>query len=147
MPELTFPLDEVLLLAEHAAAAPSSAAPVAGEPPGPALLLTAADGIYLLSNGLPQLHAAPGEPHAYGIRAVYADGYTPGTPAAARDTATGGEPLIPIPLLTPVLRRLRATATSHDLFTLNLTASHAVLGVARRHPGGTRGEARPPNGG
>ena len=152
MPELIFPLDEVLVLAEHAAVAASNAPPVAGEPPGPALLLAAADGIYLLSNGLPQLDAAPGQPgqpHAYGIRAVYADGYSPGTPAAARDTATGtrGEVLTGIPVPAQVLRRLRANADTHDVFTLTLTASHALLGVARRHPGGARGETQPPTGG
>ncbi|GAA3302417.1 hypothetical protein Dvina_51645 [Dactylosporangium vinaceum] len=138
MPELIFPLDEVLVLAEHAAAAPSSAPPAAGEPPGPALLLAADDGIYLLSNGLPQLDAAAGEPHAYGIRAVYADGYGPGTPPTARDAMTGvsGELLTALPIPEPVLRRLRATATNHDLFTLTLSADNVVLGVARRHPGG-----------
>jgi hypothetical protein len=141
MHELNFPLDELLILAEHATAAPSNAPPVADEPPGPALLLAAADGIYLLSNGLPQLDAAPGQPHAHGIRAVYADGYGPGTPTSARDTATG----VPVP--TPVLRRLRATADTYDVFTLTLTASHTLLGVARRHPGGTRTEIQPPTGG
>lgn len=150
MPELIFPLDEVLGLAEHAVAAPSTAPPASGEPPGPALLLAAADGIFLMSNGLPQLDAAPGEPHAYGIRAVYADGYGPGTPPTDRDTATGvpSELLIGIPVPEPVLLRLRATATSHDLFTLTLTADHVVLGVARRQPaGGIHSEAQPPTGG
>ncbi|MFG2043960.1 hypothetical protein [Dactylosporangium sp. NPDC048998] len=148
MPELIFPLDEVLLLAEHAAAAPANADPVADEPPGPALLLAAADGIYLLSNGLPQLDAAPGQPHAYGIRAVYADGYGPGTPTAARDAATGttGETLTGIPVPAPVLRRLRATAADYDLFTIMLGATHALLGVARRHPGSNRGRPAPTSG-
>jgi hypothetical protein len=150
MPALTFPLDEVLVLAEHAATAASTTPPVADEPPGPALLLAAAaDGIYLLSNGLPPLDAAPGEPHAYGIRAAYADGYGPGTPSTVRDTAIGasGELLIGIPVPAPVLRRLRATATTHDLFTLTLTADHAaLLGVARRRPGwrAWRDPATPP---
>ncbi|GAA3449652.1 hypothetical protein [Dactylosporangium matsuzakiense] len=138
MSELLFPLDEVLVLAEHAAAAPSSAPPACGVPPGPALLLAAADGIYLLSNGLPPLGAAAGESHAYGIRAVYANGYGPGTPPTARTAMPGvsSERLTGLPIPAPVLRRLRATATSHDLFTLTLTADTIVLGVARRHPGG-----------
>ncbi|MEV4511531.1 hypothetical protein AB0K00_21465 [Dactylosporangium sp. NPDC049525] len=148
MPELIFPLDEVLVLAEHAAAAPSSAPPASGEIHGPALLLAASDGIYLLSNGLPQLNAAPGEPHAYGIRAVYADDYGPDTTPANRDTMTGvsGETLTGLPIPEPLLRRLRAMATTHDLFTLTLAADHVVLGVARRHPGGTPGETAPPSG-
>jgi hypothetical protein len=148
MPELFFPLDEVLILAAHAVAAPSSAPPASGEFPGPALLLAAADGIYLLSNGLPQLDAAPDEPHAYGIRAVYADDYGPGTTPADRDAMTGvsGETLTALPIPEPLLRRLRAAATTHDLFTLTVTADHVALGVARRHVGGTPGETAPPGG-
>jgi hypothetical protein len=147
--ELIFPLDEVLVLAEHAAAAASTTPPVTDETPGPALLLAATDGGYLLSHGLPQLDAAPGEPHACGIRAVYADRYGPGTPTSVRDTATGvpGELLTGIPIPAPVLRRLRAAADSHDLFTLTLTAGHALLGVARRHPAEVCGGTQPPTDG
>jgi hypothetical protein len=137
MHELVFPLDEVLILAGHATAAPSTAPPLGDEPPGPALLLVAAEGICLLSNGFPQLDAAPGQAHAYGIRAVYADGYGPGTPTDAREAAIGvrGEFLIGTPVDEPVLRRLRAHAHTHDLFTFTLTATHTQLGVARSNPG------------
>ncbi|GAB3861858.1 hypothetical protein ACFPIJ_56445 [Dactylosporangium cerinum] len=85
MSELIFPLDDVLGLAEHALAAPSHTAPVGNRPPGPALLLlTTDDGNCLLSNGLPQLDAAPGQPHICGLRAVYAENATHGVTGPTR---------------------------------------------------------------
>ncbi|GAB3861854.1 hypothetical protein ACFPIJ_56450 [Dactylosporangium cerinum] len=45
--------------------------------------------------------------------------------------------MLSLPLTAPAVRRLRANADSHDLCTLTLTATHTILGVARRHPGGT----------
>ena len=134
---LAFPLAEVLDLAAHAINAPSHATPVYDEPSGPALLLVALDGVYLLSNGLPQYDAAPGQAQAFGIRAVYADKLGPGTPPVQRDHALGhvGEALVPVPLPGPVITRLRKAAAEHyDIFTLTLTATNQLLGVARSRP-------------
>ncbi|HEX8629365.1 MAG TPA: hypothetical protein VF755_14460 [Catenuloplanes sp.] len=134
---LAFPLDEVLDLAAHATAAPSHVEPVCGEPPGPALLLVAADGVYLVSNGLPQYNADPGQAQAFGLRAVYADELGPGTAATQRNHALGhaGEALVPVPLPRPVITRLHKAAAEHyDVFTLTLTATSEVVGVARRRP-------------
>ncbi|MEV6931389.1 hypothetical protein AB0M46_43795 [Dactylosporangium sp. NPDC051485] len=140
MHELTFPLAEVLVLAEHAAAAHTNADPYFGEATGPALLLAAADSIYLLSNGQPPLAAASWQPQAHGSLVVYADGYGPGALPTAGRAAAGldEEILIGVPVPDAVLRRLRAAVIDHndDLFTLALSVSHAILGVARRDPGG-----------
>ncbi|WP_426512879.1 hypothetical protein ACPPVO_20890 [Dactylosporangium sp. McL0621] len=135
---MIFPLGEVLVLVEHAAAAPANAEPVADEAPGPALLLVAEDGIYLLSNGLPQLDAAPGQPQVYGMRAVYAEGCGPGTPAAVRTAAIGfaGATLTGVPIPLAVLFRLRAATADYDLFTITLSATRATICAARRRPGG-----------
>lgn len=139
MHHLTFPLAEVLVLAEHAAFAHTDADPYFGDATGPALLLAAADSIYLLSNGQPPLAAASWQPQAHGSLVVYADGYGPGALPAATRTAAGldEEILTGVPVPDAVLRRLRAAATDHDLFTLTLSVSHAILGVARRQPGGS----------
>lgn len=139
MPELIFPLGEVLVLAEHAAAAPANAEPVADEAPGPALLLVAADGIYLLSNGLPQLDATPGQAQAYSMRAVYAEGCGPGTSVAVRDAAIGfaGATLTGVPISLAILHRLRAAAADFNLFTITLSAARATICAARRRPSGT----------
>ncbi|WP_327007667.1 hypothetical protein OHA72_10550 [Dactylosporangium sp. NBC_01737] len=141
MHQLTFPLAAVLVLAEHAAAAHTNADPYFGDTTGPALLLAAADSIYLLSNGQPPLAAAAWQPQAHGSLVVYADGYGPGAlPAAARAAAGLDEEILTgVPVPDAVLRRLRAAATDHDLFTLNLSVSHAILGVACRQPGSAAG--------
>lgn len=138
MLELTFPLDEVLVLAEHAAAADTNADPINGRATGPALLLAAAaDGIYLLSNGQPPLAAASWQPNVDGVRVVYADGHGAGTlPGVTRAAAGLAEDILTdVPVPGAVLRRLRAAAEDQDLFTLTLTARHMKLGVALR-PGG-----------
>jgi hypothetical protein len=82
---LRFDLTEVLELADHAMAAGAHAHPVDDEPPGPALLLAADDGIYLLSNGRPQLPPATGQPARRGTRAVFAHLLGPGTPWLSTD--------------------------------------------------------------
>jgi hypothetical protein len=68
-----FKLAAVLDLAEHAVAAAAHAGPVDEEPAGPALLLVADDGVYFLSNGLPQPPPGPDQPAASTVRAVFAE--------------------------------------------------------------------------
>ncbi|GGK36586.1 hypothetical protein GCM10010124_31570 [Pilimelia terevasa] len=58
----TFELGRVLELAEHAVAASAHADPIGNEPAGPALLLGCNDGVYLLSNGDPQVPPAADQP-------------------------------------------------------------------------------------
>ncbi|MFE3000042.1 hypothetical protein ACFXG4_34215 [Nocardia sp. NPDC059246] len=62
--KLWFSLDEVVVLAEHAVAAPEHAAFGfdSHTTPVPALLCVADDGAYLMSNGLPRLLADPANP-------------------------------------------------------------------------------------
>ncbi|MEV6931588.1 hypothetical protein AB0M46_44840 [Dactylosporangium sp. NPDC051485] len=107
---------------------------------GPALLLVAASGIYLLSNGQPPLAAASWQPNVDGVRVVYADGYGPGAMPVAAPAAVSvdGGILTDVPVPGAVLRRLRAAADDQDLFTLTLSAGHLHLGVARR-PGDNDG--------
>ena len=88
-------------------------------------------------NGLQQYNAAPGHAQAFGLRAVYADELGPGTAATQRNHALGhaGEALVPVPLPRPVITRLHKAAAEHyDVFTLTLTATSEVVGVARRRP-------------
>ncbi|MFK3983083.1 hypothetical protein ACI2K4_22235 [Micromonospora sp. NPDC050397] len=79
---LLFPLDEALVLAEHALAAPDHVRSLTREEEGlpavPALLWVKDDGTYLMSNGIPGLPADPTRPDA-GHRIVYADGWGSGT--------------------------------------------------------------------
>lgn len=112
--------------------------PLAGETPDPPLLPVICHGVYLPPNGLSQLHAAPGQPHASGD---YAEGYGTGTPHVARNAATGlpGGHLIGIVVPAAVLHRLRGRATGHDVCTPDLTASRVLLGVARRTTAAHRG--------
>jgi hypothetical protein len=136
---LRSPLADVLVLAEHAIAAPGHDRPGAGEPAGPALLLTAEHGVYLTSNGQPHLPPGSGQPPTTGGRAVHADG--PGSATTRREQldATGGDTGL---IVGPALRQrhhraligqLRdAAAKSFDMLTVHLQPGHVAIGVARR---------------
>lgn len=116
---LTFQLDGLRRLVEHAEAAPQHAAayqkPSAETPAG--LWLVKDQGIYLMSNGYPQL--------PIGENTVYADGY--GSDAdwhAVQDAAGGDDVCEDIPLAWAKYAldhnqplRIRVTATSMRLVT------------------------------
>ncbi|WP_203865555.1 hypothetical protein [Plantactinospora endophytica] len=111
-----FDLADTLTLAEHAITAPQRAEPVDDEPIGPALLLVIDDGVYLMSNGLPQLPPGPDQPPYTTVRVVYAD--NPGHDDPGPD---GDDLVIALPLCQPgqgqLIDELRAAA-SIDLNTL-----------------------------
>lgn len=137
MTALRFPLAEVLELAEHAITAPTHGDPVADETTGPALLLVADDGVYLLSSGEPQLPPGPDQPATSGVRAVYADGLRPGTPwtALARALGSDDDLLTAIPLRepadNPLIDQLRHASGHHDTLTLTITGDEALITSSR----------------
>lgn len=138
-PALRFPLADVLVLAEHAIAAPGHARPVGGEPDGPTLLLTAEHGVYLTSNGQPHLPATPGQPPNPGGRAVHADGLGSATTWLEQLHATGSDTglIIGLPLRRrhhrALIGQLRdAAANGFDVLTVHLQPGHVAIGVARR---------------
>lgn len=129
MIQLRFPLPDVLALADHAISAPGHKPTFAdtadGKLPVPALWLVGDDGIYLMSNGLPE------QPHPGGgdrLLVVHADGYSTATSKHdARDEIGGDDFCDPLPLLDaradgPTLHaRLAAgAAAGRDLLVINL---------------------------
>ncbi|GEM_PF-2855078 len=131
---LRFTLTEVLELADHAMVAGTHADPVDDEPAGPALLLFADDGVYLLSNGRPQLPPAAGQPATSGVRAVFAHGLGAGTPWLDQVPALGGadDLLAALPLQEPADRRLidqlrTAVRLGNDTLTLSITGGQLIL--------------------
>ncbi len=131
---LRFTLTEVLELADHAMAAPAHTDPVDDEPAGPALLLVADDGVYLLSNGHPQVPPASGQPATSGVRAVFADGLRAGTDWLDQVHALGGADDLPValPLQEPTARPLidqlpAGVGLGHDTLTLSITGDQLIL--------------------
>ncbi|MEU2258450.1 hypothetical protein ABZ540_35390 [Nocardia xishanensis] len=92
--DLWFPLPEVLVVAEHAVAAPehSQSLPeqLEGTPAQPSLVWVKDDGTYLLSNGYPRQPADPEDPEGP-IKVVYAHGWGSGTGPRIASTAVGGD--------------------------------------------------------
>jgi hypothetical protein len=136
-PALRFPLAEVLVLAEHAVAAADHASPVGDEPDGPALLLVADDSVYVMSNGHRQLPPTEGQPASSRVRAVFAEGYSAGTPWRDRLLGTGSEDdlLVGLPLLKPhaLIDQLRdAAERGYDILTIDLHLGQITIGVTRR---------------
>jgi hypothetical protein len=143
---LRFPLADVLALVEHALAAPVHSGRVDDEPAGPALLLIADDGIYLLSNGHPQLPPADGQPPTSSVRAVFADGLRPGTPweQAAQSLGSWDCQVLALPLTDPASRcgvdQLRAGVTGgHDTFTVTITGDQLTAATCRHRVRAGRG--------
>jgi hypothetical protein len=138
MIQLRFPLPDVLALADHAIAAPghkpSYADTVSGKTPEPALWFVGDDGLYLMSNGLPE------QPHPDGgdrLLVVQADGYR--TAMSKHDVADqiGGDDFCePLPLLdTTGGTTLHALITDGiaaglDLFVINLDPNELTFYLA-----------------
>ncbi|MBF9134716.1 hypothetical protein I0C86_38170 [Plantactinospora sp. S1510] len=114
-----FKLVAVLDLAEHAVAATAHADPVDEEPTGPALLLVADDGVYFMSNGLPQPPPGPDQPAESTVRAVFAEHLGPEQP-----THDGDDLLVALPLCQPgeqLIEQLRTAArTGADALVVTL---------------------------
>ncbi|WP_028188854.1 hypothetical protein [Salinispora pacifica] len=127
---IRFTLAAVLDIAEHAVAATAHADPVDEEPAGPALLLVADDGVYLMSNGLPQPPPGPDQPATSTVRAVFAEHLGPGQPAY-----DGDDQLIALPLCQPgdrLIEKLRAAArTGHDALIITLLNDQLSVAAIR----------------
>jgi hypothetical protein len=139
MIELRFPLRDVLAVAEHAIAAlnhkPTYANTVDGTVPASALWLVGDDGIYLMSNGLPE------QPHPDGgdrLLVVFADGYTTAMSKHDVTEEIGGDDFCDaMPLLDTQTAgvTLRAQLTAgvafgRDLFVIHLDSTSIQFFVA-----------------
>lgn len=129
---LRFDLAAALDLAEHTLAAPRHQ-PVADEPTGPALLLVADDGVYLIGNGQPPMPPAADQPAASTVRAVYADGLGSGSDWMDLSAGLGHDDLlVPLPLRAPADRPLIGllrTAATRGHTTVILTVTDTALTV------------------
>lgn len=128
-----FLLAAVLELAEHAVAAAEHADPVDDEPAGPALLFVADDGVYLMSNGLPQPLPGLGQPANSTVRAVFAEHLGPG-----QATHKGDDLLIALPLCQPgdpLVEKLRVAArTGHDSLVITLLDNQLTVAAVQMLP-------------
>ncbi|MFI1919298.1 hypothetical protein [Nocardia sp. NPDC020380] len=91
--QLWFPLTEVVVLADHAMAAPEHTSSPYGPddaPAAPALVWVKDDGTYLMSNGRPRQLADPSNPTG-SSRVVYAHGWGSGTGPMIGDSPVGGD--------------------------------------------------------
>ncbi|MFD9061654.1 hypothetical protein ACFVZ3_09060 [Kitasatospora purpeofusca] len=105
-----FPLAGVLVLAEHAFAAPEHRECPATGTGGPCLVWVKGDGTHLVSNGLPHLSG-----RGTGICVVHADCWEPGTGNGLGDTTAGGEDLSEYLPLTEPFSDGRPTTFLEDL--------------------------------
>jgi hypothetical protein len=139
MIELRFPLRDILALADHAIAAPdhkpSYSNTLDGTTPTAALWLVGDEGLYLMSNGLPdQQH--PTENNR--LHLVYADGYrTSSSKHAVADEIGGDDFVQPLPLLDPQpgeatlqAQLTAAVADGFDLFVIDLDRTSVQLTFA-----------------
>ncbi|MFI6163052.1 hypothetical protein ACIA59_24260 [Micromonospora haikouensis] len=125
-----FNLVTAMELAEHAVAAAEHGDPIDDEPAGPALLLVADDGVYLMSNGLPQPPRGPNQPATSTVRAVFAEHRGPG-----QQTHDGDDLLIALPLSQPgdpLIEKLRAASrTGHDALVITLLDDQLTVAATR----------------
>jgi hypothetical protein len=143
MIELRFPLRDVLALADHAIAAPdhqpSYSNTLDATTPTAALSLVGDEGLYLMSNGMPnQQHPTENSR----LHPVYADGYRTSSSKHAVADAIGGDDFVqPLPLLEsqPGEATLHAQLTAavgdgFDLFVIDLdkTSMQLTLTESRR---------------
>ncbi|GIF02006.1 DUF3085 domain-containing protein [Paractinoplanes rishiriensis] len=139
MIRLRFPLRDVLILAEHAIAAPDHRPTyintVDGTTPGPALWFVGDEGLYLMSNG------RPGQPHPAGgdrLYVVYADGYHTSMSKHAIADKIGGDDFVEaLPLLVPTpggttlhAQLTEAAADGGDLFVIDVGATAMDIFIA-----------------
>lgn len=91
--ELTFNLDTVHRLAEHAAAAAGHGQPAGTANTGPALLLSSgANGIWLTSNGLPTLPAPAEQPGTLDRPAAFAPSARPAPRGCSGSSCCAAKP-------------------------------------------------------
>ncbi|MFB8243016.1 DUF3085 domain-containing protein [Kitasatospora purpeofusca] len=130
---LRFPLADILLLAEHAAAAPDHRTSSFSDATGACLVWVKDDGTYFMSNGSPHL---PGRATHHHV--VHADGWGPGTENELRNTPVGGDDFAEyFPLNEPLsgdatstmLEQIRA-AVADGLRWLELEVSKDTVGLA-----------------
>jgi hypothetical protein len=138
MIELRFPLRDVLALADHAIAAPghepSYSNTLDGTTPTAALWLVGDEGLYLMSNGLPDQH--PTENNR--LHPVYADGYRTSSSKHAIADEIGGDDFVqPLPLLesqpgeaTLYAQLAAAVADGFGLFVIDLDKTSMQLTFA-----------------
>lgn len=138
MIHLRFPLRDVLILAEHAIAAPDHkptySDTLAATEPGPALWCVGDDGLYLISNGLPNQ-----------LPNLYADGYHRPLSKHAIASLIGGDDFVDaLPLLDPnpdgtnlYTALTNAIVDGYDLFVISMdeTAMELSLADSRRTGG------------
>jgi hypothetical protein len=127
---IRFSLSAAMELAEHAVAAAEHGDPIDDEPAGLALLLVADDGVYLMSNGLPQPPPDPDQPATSTVWAVFAEHLGPGQP-----THDGDDLLIALPLCQPgdpLIEKLRAAARiGHDALIITLLDGQLTVAAIR----------------
>ncbi|MGI5243364.1 hypothetical protein [Dactylosporangium sp. CA-139066] len=144
---LTFDLDTVRQLAEHAAAAAAAAGTdhTGTDRPGPALLLrSGSNGIWLTSNAAHPQPAPAGQPGTLDRRAAFATQCPPGTPsrAQARLLRTEATPLMHVlaldePAGLPLLQQLRAgDLAGATTVTVLLSGAAPSVAVGRRRERG-----------
>ncbi len=144
---LTFDLDTVCQLAEHAAAAATGINPADPAPAGPALLLcSGSNGIWLTSNA-PHPQPAPAtQPGSLDRRAAFAQQCPPGTPwldqvRLLRSETTPLTHVLPLdePAGNPLLDQLRgAYLAGATTVTVLLSGTALDIAVGRRRERATR---------
>ena len=152
---LTFDLDTVCQLAEHAAAAATGTDHADTGAPGPALLLrSGSNGIWLTSNA-PHPQAAPAnQPGTLDRRAAFAEQCPPGTPwleqvRLLRIEATPLTQVLPLdePTHNPLLHQLRAAyLAGASTVTVLLSGTGLSIAVGRRRERGTARHSQPADG-
>lgn len=123
---LSFDRNQVRELYVHAAKSIKHTASLGVEDQGPALLLVKDDGIYLMSNGLPQSKPQPHDPAPFrNNRVVYAEDYGPGSDLQSIRASLGGDDFVEmIPL-----RDIDADWKSTRQFQIGITPMNlTVLG-------------------
>ncbi|GHJ45871.1 hypothetical protein Cs7R123_32130 [Catellatospora sp. TT07R-123] len=135
MTRLYFSLAQTMVLAEHAMRATDHHLSLtrrdAGLPAVPALLWGKDDGTFLLSSGIPGLPRNAARPD-HGQRAVYAEGWGPGTRQELSHTDIGGDDFTehleltePLAIGATLIQYLRAAARrNRPWFALDVSADH-----------------------